>query len=251
MTKTPSPILATRLETQRHNSLGSVVVLSNGVEAKLRSISQTCINAGSLCEGGCGSVADKVAAHLGQAQVMLCCIYRICCRLTMCCCPEIVLIQCALIHIVCCCKDLHLLYGSAGRFRAHNNASRGSHALGWFCEAHCLPWPYHPVLRKLWHSCSLIKQHDVLFLAWLPYSEGCLAEDGTFQPPRDGTLTSAAHGVPSQPLFDPPQSMLSMLSKEIEQLLVALQKEHLLERHVHHCVALFMVCSTFHLLLQQ
>jgi hypothetical protein len=28
---------------------------------------------------------------------------------------------------------------------------------------------------------SLVKQHHVMFLAWLPYNHGALQEDGTFQ----------------------------------------------------------------------
>jgi hypothetical protein len=28
---------------------------------------------------------------------------------------------------------------------------------------------------------SLVKQHGVLFLAWLPYSRGSLGQDGSFQ----------------------------------------------------------------------
>ena len=35
----------------------------------------------------------------------------------------------------------------------------------------------HHIMGRL----SLVKQHGVLFLAWLPYSRGSLGQDGSFQ----------------------------------------------------------------------
>ena len=42
---------------------------------------------------------------------------------------------------------------------------------------------------------SLVKQHGVLFLAWLPYSAGSLGQDGSFQV-RSAVLARALHEAP-------------------------------------------------------
>ena len=39
-------------------------------------------------------------------------------------------------------------------------------------------WPART--ERIMGRLSLINQHSVLFLAWLPYSEGLLKKDGTF-----------------------------------------------------------------------
>ncbi|CAD7699808.1 unnamed protein product [Ostreobium quekettii] len=42
-------------------------------------------------------------------------------------------------------------------------------------------WPSRDVSSRIMGRLSLVKQHSVLFIAWLPYSKGALNEDGTFQ----------------------------------------------------------------------
>ncbi|CAD7701447.1 unnamed protein product [Ostreobium quekettii] len=42
-------------------------------------------------------------------------------------------------------------------------------------------WPSRDVNSRIMGRLSLVKQHSVLFIAWLPYSKGALNEDGTFQ----------------------------------------------------------------------
>lgn len=39
---------------------------------------------------------------------------------------------------------------------------------------------------------SILRQQRMVFLAWLPYSQGCLQEDGTFQPPADAARSPAS-----------------------------------------------------------
>lgn len=47
--------------------------------------------------------------------------------------------------------------------------------------------------EKILGRLSLIKQHRVVFLAWLPYSNGSLKEDGTFVMPLDNQRVSSQH----------------------------------------------------------
>ena len=42
-------------------------------------------------------------------------------------------------------------------------------------------WPSRDSGSRIMGRLSLVKQHSVLFMAWLPYSQGALNEDGTFQ----------------------------------------------------------------------
>lgn len=55
---------------------------------------------------------------------------------------------------------------------------------------------------------SILRQQRMVFLAWLPYSQGCLQEDGTFQPPADAARSPAsavdrtAYAVHPLPLSD-------------------------------------------------
>lgn len=42
-------------------------------------------------------------------------------------------------------------------------------------------WPSRDSSSRIMGRLSLVKQHSVLFIAWLPYSQGALNEDGTFQ----------------------------------------------------------------------
>ncbi len=39
---------------------------------------------------------------------------------------------------------------------------------------------------------SILRQQRMVFLTWLPYSQGCLQEDGTFQPPADASRSPAS-----------------------------------------------------------
>ncbi len=41
-------------------------------------------------------------------------------------------------------------------------------------------WP-GPRAARIPGRLSLVKQAGVLFLAWLPYSRGCLQQDGSFR----------------------------------------------------------------------
>ena len=50
-------------------------------------------------------------------------------------------------------------------------------------------WPSRT--ERIMGRLSLVKQHCVLFMAWLPYSRGTLQEDGTF---KCTAVAAAAHG---------------------------------------------------------
>lgn len=56
---------------------------------------------------------------------------------------------------------------------------------------------------------TLIKQHSVMFLAWLPYTHGTLNQDGTFSAtpqPSSSARPSAPHsGTSSPPFISAPQ----------------------------------------------
>ena len=51
--------------------------------------------------------------------------------------------------------------------------------------------------QRIMGRLSLIKQHQVMFLAWLPYSQGSLNKDGTFQSAATAqkSATQSAKGV--------------------------------------------------------
>ena len=51
--------------------------------------------------------------------------------------------------------------------------------------------------QRIMGRLSLIKQHQVMFLAWLPYSQGSINKDGTFQP----QLRSQQHSLQKVQLF--------------------------------------------------
>ena len=56
-------------------------------------------------------------------------------------------------------------------------------------------WPTRS--ERIVGRLSLIRQHRVLFLSWLPYAPGALAPDGVFTPtPADTPPASPARGPP-------------------------------------------------------
>ena len=56
-------------------------------------------------------------------------------------------------------------------------------------------WPTRS--ERIVGRLSLIRQHRVLFLSWLPYAPGALAPDGVFTPtPADTPPSSPARGAP-------------------------------------------------------
>lgn len=57
-------------------------------------------------------------------------------------------------------------------------------------------WPTRS--ERIVGRLSLIRQHRVLFLSWLPYAPGALAPDGVFTPtPADAPPSSPARGAPT------------------------------------------------------
>lgn len=69
-----------------------------------------------------------------------------------------------------------------------------------FASENVSVWPSRDL--KIDGRLSLVKQHALLFLAWMPYSRGNINEDGTFQ--LLDSCTSCAHdtGVINFPIFE-------------------------------------------------
>jgi len=60
-------------------------------------------------------------------------------------------------------------------------------------------WPTRS--ERIVGRLSLIRQHRVLFLSWLPYAPGALAPDGVFTPvPADAAPASPARGQGPDPV---------------------------------------------------
>lgn len=66
--------------------------------------------------------------------------------------------------------------------------------------------------ERIMGRLSLIKQNHVLFLAWLPYSPGCMLPDGTFHAPAVVATTAAAKGEHFSHAHEDPRTGTSLHS---------------------------------------
>ena len=77
-------------------------------------------------------------------------------------------------------------------------------------------WPTKS--QRIMGRLSLIKQHQVMFLAWLPYSQGSLNRDGTFYSSATAEKSAVQSAKGAQPKLD--MSPLTLLSHNVYKLSV-------------------------------